>query len=67
MTDRTKARLKQVVFELTRDCIDWYSDDQEVLNGMSEAELASAVLNYLSLRDFYRRRKQQKGSEVDAG
>ena len=56
LTEQTKARLKQVVFRLTRDCVDWYRDDQEILNDMSEEDLEAMVLHYLSLRDFYRRR-----------
>jgi hypothetical protein len=55
LNDATKARLKQVVFRLTRDCIDWLKDDQDILNAMSEEAIEAVVLEYLSKRDWYRR------------
>jgi hypothetical protein len=54
------------------DCIDWYGDDEAIINNMTEDELEHMVLHYLKLRDAYRNRhidssaSAAQGSAVDA-
>lgn len=54
ITPETRSRLVRLVGELVADCVDWYRDDAEVLEQMTDADLKTTVRDYLSKRAFYR-------------
>jgi hypothetical protein len=55
LSDETKSRLRNVVRKLTAACLDFYRDDQAILECMSEEALEFAVCEYLAKSDWYQR------------
>ena len=58
LSDEMISKLRRVVRRLVADCVKWYEEDMPALERMSDEDLDRLVMDYLSKRDWYQRRKR---------
>jgi hypothetical protein len=56
MPDQGKTAVREAITRLAADCLDWYRNDLYALASMAPEEVEATVCDYLSKREWYRRR-----------
>jgi hypothetical protein len=59
LSERAKARLRFAVNKLVADCEDWYRDDADILETISDAALETMILEFVARKEWYERQRMR--------
>lgn len=58
LREETKAKIRKILISLVNDCLNWYVDDLEEIEAMSEDKLKLVIADYIALQWAYQFRSE---------